>query len=193
MLVREIMSYPVSCLPPDASVAHAAVLLNGKGFAAAPVVDARDRLVGIVSETDLMTAHRGKTVAEVMTAKVHTVTSDTTVAELVTLLLRRGVRSAPVVDGYGVVVGIVARRDVMRAVVHDDDLIAKQVRYRLAGYWGEGRRWDVEADDGVVTVTGDFRDEGERGVIRALAEIVPGVTTVKTRLRGAVSVCDRIS
>lgn len=193
MLVREIMSAPVRCVHPGTSVAHAAVILNRNGFAAVPVVDSAEHVVGIVSETDLMRAGHAEKVADVLTADVHTVTADMDVLELTELLLRWGVRSVPVVSADGVVVGIVARRDVMRSVIHDDDVIAKQVRYRLAGYWGEERRWDVEVDDGVVTVTGDFRDEGERGVIRALAHIVPGVTGVETRLLGTVIANDRIS
>ncbi|MFD9960003.1 HPP family protein [Amycolatopsis sp. NPDC058986] len=175
------MSTPVTCVTPDAPVTEAAVVLTSRGIAAMPVLE-NGILAGLVSETDLMTedaAKPGALVADLMTRDVVTVAPDTRVAELPERLLRNGVRSMPVVSDEGRVLGIVARRDVARALVHHDSALVRQVRYRLDGYFGYGRRWDVEADRGMVTVTGEFRDGSEPQMAQAIAEIVPGVKWVR--------------
>ena len=58
MLIHEVMSRPVITLAPDDTVRRAARVLLEHGIASAPVVDAAGRLVGVVSEADLM---RGRT------------------------------------------------------------------------------------------------------------------------------------
>ncbi|MFD9890874.1 HPP family protein [Amycolatopsis sp. NPDC059027] len=184
------MSAPVTCVAPDTPVSEAAVLLSRRGIAAMPVLDGDGCLAGIVSETDLMTeeaAEPDATVARLMTREVVSVPSGTRVAELPALLVRVGVRSLPVVSAERRVLGMVARRDVARAIVHRDNALVRQVRYRLDGYFGEGRRWDVEADRGLVTVTGEFRDEAEPQMVHAMAEIVPGVKWVRVVARNTVS------
>ncbi|KAA2261842.1 CBS domain-containing protein [Solihabitans fulvus] len=189
MRARDIMTRPVVCVRPDSTLTHAAVLLHDNGFAALPVVDADQRVVGIIGETDVIARRlrsgdgRAAVVAEAMTAPVFVLHPDETVAEVARQLLGRGLRSAPIVAA-GVVVGVVSRRDVMRALAHEDNTVAAQVRYRLTDYFGQGRRFDVEADDGVVIVRGDFLDQAEQGMVRALAHIVPGVREVEPRPLG---------
>ncbi|MCP2170175.1 CBS domain-containing protein [Goodfellowiella coeruleoviolacea] len=197
---REIMTTPVICVPPDASPGHAATLLAHNGFAALPVVDTANRVLGVVSETDLIRCHlpvQGAdsacptTVGEVMTSTVISAAPDTDVRELSERLLRHRLRSVPVLAPDRVVLGIVARRDAMRTLVHQHNSLAAQVRHHLENYWGPGRRWDIEVDNRVVTVTGEFHDAAERGVVQALVHVVPGVEAVHTRLRSTGTVCRR--
>ncbi|MFC4083864.1 CBS domain-containing protein [Amycolatopsis samaneae] len=186
------MSTPVTCVRPETLVPKAASLLARHGIAAMPVL-VNGRLAGMVSETDLMTeqaAVPGTTVGDLMTREVVSVRPGTRVSELPARFLRAGVRSLPVVSDEGQVLGMVARRDVTRAMVHHDDALVRQVRYRLEGYFGYGRRWDVAADGGVVTVAGEFRDDSEPRMVRAIAEIVPGVKRVRAVPRNTAAPAD---
>lgn len=134
MLVRELMSSPVVAVTATMSVAETAAVLAEHGFTAVPVVGAGGRLVGIVTETDLvrvgfprdprpatgpddgvMVTPGPKTVGEVMQRAVVTVTADTEITEVVELMLRLRTRSLPVCRGEQVV-GMVTRHDLVRAL-----------------------------------------------------------------------------
>ena len=54
MRARELMSTPVITVTPKTSVKQAAILLSSHGFTALPVVDDDDRLIGIVTEVDIV-------------------------------------------------------------------------------------------------------------------------------------------
>ncbi|SDM35388.1 CBS domain-containing protein [Allokutzneria albata] len=196
MRVLEIMTSPAVCVAPGVTLLCAAKVLSRKGIAAAPVVGDAGSIVGIVSEGDIVRGRlvpgprRPHTVAEVMTGNVLTTRADADVDDLATAMLGKGLRSVPVVSDRGEVLGMVSRRDVMRALARDGNRIASQVRYLLDGYWGPERPWDIEVDGAVVTVAGEFRDESEREMVRRLADVIPGVAVVLTRGRGAFSVCD---
>lgn len=59
----------------------------------------------------------GATVGEVMTHEVHTIGPDQTVEDAATLMHDHDVSRLPVVDGTGVLVGLIARGDIVRAIV----------------------------------------------------------------------------
>jgi CBS domain-containing protein len=191
MRARDIMTTPVTAVRPETPVKEAAAVLAGNGFTALPVVSAEDRLIGIVTEADLVRdrvprdpralCHPGEqmatvattTVGEVMTTPVVAMGAGTDVAVLAKALLDAGHRSMPIVDGSRVI-GIVTRRDIVRVIARDDHTIAEDVRHRLEIYGGH-RRWQVEVHDGNVSIGDQFDDETDRHVATVLAEAVPGV------------------
>jgi CBS domain-containing protein len=185
MRAMDVMSRPVVTVPPDLPARAALVLLIEHHFAALPVV-ADDRVVGVVSESDLLYAGTrgsdlGATVADIMTAPAVTMPTTATVAELTATLLGQGLRSLPIINDEGFLVGIVGRIDVLRTLVHDDDITADRVRRMLHTYAGSRPRWDIEMIDGVIWVTGVFADEAERRLVAALARTIPGVDHVELR------------
>lgn len=115
--VREVMTRePVTVLPTD-PVEVAVGLLLARRFTALPVVDADARLVGVVSEADLLGDHlsgrrQSRSVSAVMTRTPVTLPVDATVGEAVALVAERGLRMVPVVDG-GVLVGVLSRGDLI--------------------------------------------------------------------------------
>lgn len=99
------------------------------------------------------------------------------VSDVAAKMLRFDVRSLPVLDGDDVV-GIVSRRDILRAMVRTDDVVCAEVQHRLDEYAGGVRRWIVTVTDGAAAVTGSFDDETERQFVAVMTRTVPGVTGV---------------
>jgi CBS domain-containing protein len=205
MRALEIMSRPVITVHPWTPIREAAAAMTERAITALPVVDAEDRLVGIVSEGDLIwhrvpadpDAHLARpvdaglddppgTVADVMTTAVVTMPTSANLADLAEAMLEYDVHSIPIVSGTAVV-GIVSRRDVLRTVVRRDNAIAITVRGSLEEYCGHTGRWDVDVADGTVTVTGPFTDEAERTVVRVIAESASGVGSVELQSAGSAT------
>jgi CBS domain-containing protein len=101
------------------TVRDAAAFLTAKGISAAPVIDGAGRPVGVVSSTDILVrcqtaAADQSPVAAVMTPTVFCVRPDATAEEVVEKMLGLNVRRLFVVDAAGVVIGVIAARDVLR-------------------------------------------------------------------------------
>jgi CBS domain-containing protein len=190
MRTRDIMTSPVVTVTPDTSLKDVAALLVERAINAVPVVDAGDRLCGIVSEADLLAleaatapgasgARTGAphTAREVMSQSVYTLATDTDAAAAARMMLRHGLKSVPVVAGERVV-GIVARRDLLRLVARGDQDVRADLESRLKEELELLQRVRVEVADGVVTVTG-AGDLGRQLVV-GLARTVPGVVEVRS-------------
>jgi CBS domain-containing protein len=98
---------------PDQSVDEAARLLTFHDISGLPVCDQGGRVIGVVSEADLI-GKSGGTVGEVMTSPAVTVSESTTLERVAEQLTQQRIRRLPVVDASGVLVGVVSRRDVLR-------------------------------------------------------------------------------
>ena len=91
-----------------------------EGFGAVPVVDDQKKLVGIVSEHDLLAAiddgHKLDVIAagDIMTRNPYSVRPETTLETLIHVLRASDLVRVPVVDAKEKLVGIIARRDVLR-------------------------------------------------------------------------------
>lgn len=108
-----------------------------------------------------------------MSSPPQTAHPETDAAELASTMIDRGLRSVPVVDEDRLV-GIITRRDLVRAIARDDALIAADVRRRLECY-GAPERWTVRVEQGAVTVTDQYPDPADHHVALVLAQAVPGV------------------
>ena len=193
MLVRDVMTRPAVTVRADAPLKEATTLLDARSITSLPVVDSRGRPVGVVSEADLISgmvprdtrlhmapsateAHvlPPETVAEVMNPHPMTVSESTDLAEAADLLTTTGVKSLPVLDEHGRVVGVVSRRDIIHVLARPDSEIEAELDDAFRRL---GRDWLVDVDNGVVTLTGPS-DAGEIGLATTLAETVAGVTAV---------------
>jgi CBS domain-containing protein len=116
-------------------------------------------------------------VREVMSQSVYTLTEDTDATAAARMMLRHNLKSVPVVAGDRVV-GIVARRDLLRLVARGDDDIRADLQARLASELERLQRLRVEVADGVVTVAG--AGELGRELVAGLARTVPGVVEVRS-------------
>jgi CBS domain-containing protein len=187
MRTRDIMTSPVVTVTPDTSLKDVAALLVERAINAVPVVDGGGRLCGIVSEADLLgleaaVAQGGRggpphVAREVMTQSVYTLATDTDAAAAARMMLRHGLKSVPVVAGDRVV-GIVARRDLLRLVARGDQDVRADLESRLKEEIELLQRVRIEVADGVVTVAG-AGDLGRQLVV-GLARTVPGVVEVRS-------------
>jgi CBS domain-containing protein len=183
--VRDVMASPVVTVAPDAALKEVASLLVERRINAVPVVDAGDRLIGIVSEADLLSLETGQaaggapphSVGEVMRKSVYTLTGDTEATAAARLMLRHRLKSVPVVDGDRVV-GMVTRRDLLRLIARSDDDIRADLERRVAEELEALRQAVIEVRDGVVTVEADGP---RRQLVEQLARTVPGVVEVRSR------------
>jgi CBS domain-containing protein len=144
MDTSQVMTRPVVTVPADATVYAAADILLGSRISAAPVIDADGRMVGIVSEADLMNRPEMGTVpakswlqrllsddarlardyvrshshrvADVMTRKVVTADERTSLQDVALLMQRHGVKRLPVMRD-GKVVGIVSRANLLQGLL----------------------------------------------------------------------------
>jgi CBS domain-containing protein len=123
LTIRHYMSRELILLRPEMDLHEAMRLFVERDISGAPVVDPWGSLIGILSDRDVFRAgvrssyyaEPWGTVANHMSAPVRTLEADTTVIEAVETFYRRPYRRYPVVAG-GRLVGLVARRDVLRAL-----------------------------------------------------------------------------
>jgi CBS domain-containing protein len=143
MKAMDVMVHDVITIGPDASVAEAAKLIAQNDVSALPVVDDHGRLVGIISEGDLMNREEigteihhpwwieavtpaaklatefakshGKRVEEVMSEDVITATEETPLVEIAAILERNRIKRVPIVRD-GELVGIVSRTNLVQAL-----------------------------------------------------------------------------
>jgi CBS domain-containing protein len=151
LLVRDVMTATVVTVAPGLGYKQIADLLIDVGVSAAPVVGDDGRVQGVVSEADLL--HKvefngadvharlferrrarlarekatGETAAQLMTSPAITVPATATLTAAAQLMERHDVKRLPVVDEEGNLVGIVARRDLLRRFVRSDEQIRTAV------------------------------------------------------------------
>jgi tRNA nucleotidyltransferase (CCA-adding enzyme) len=114
---RELMSSPVRTIRPETTIGEAQRVLLRYGHSGLSVVDAQDQLVGIISRRDLDIAlHHGFSHAPVkgyMTTNLKTITPDTPLTEIESLMVTYDIGRLPVLEN-GHLVGLVTRTDVLR-------------------------------------------------------------------------------
>jgi CBS domain-containing protein len=143
MRARDVMVRNVVTVHPETDIADAIKLLVEHDISALPVVDEHEKLVGIISEADLMrrveigtdkrrshwiesvmgaatlagefAKSHGKKVSEIMTAGVISVAEDASLAEIASLFERNRIKRVPVTRD-GAVVGIVSRSNLIQAL-----------------------------------------------------------------------------
>ena len=206
MQVRDVMTREVVTVGPETPAKYATEVMAEQGFAALPVVE-DDRLVGIVAEADVLRdrvpldprLHLRRDdgadqqapsvlVHGVMTSDVRCVEPVADVADVARVLVDERLRSVPVVDGDRLV-GIVSRRDLLRALVRPDEEIRHELLRLVEGYTGALDAWEVTVTEGVATVRRtrghpEPTAEVEQRALSALARTVGGVVGVRVLSAG---------
>ena len=113
-LVADLMATDVAAVCADVPARTIAEVLGARGVSAVPVVDRENRVVGIVSEADII-RHRysNGTAAQIMSSPAITVHTDQPAEIAAELTDRFGIKRLPVVDDFGRLVGIISRGDLV--------------------------------------------------------------------------------
>ncbi|KRF29754.1 HPP family protein [Phycicoccus sp. Soil802] len=194
MLVRELLTRDVVQVRDTSALDAAVRVLAEQRVSALPVVDATGRLVGILSEADVLRLHVSAdprahlrpvddgpaepwpaTVGEVMSADPVVAHESSDVADVARILADMGWKSLPVVRGDGRLAGMVSRSDVIRALSSRDADIWLRVVRDFAEL--DQSTWRASVSRGVVTVTG-VRPGGDARLAAALVATAPGVRDV---------------
>ena len=134
MKAKDLMTAdPGTCGPTD-DIEQALTIMDTHECGAVPVVDPKGRVVGIVTDRDILFGARkeggrlsGLTVEPCMTKAPVTVREDESAEEVIRTMTRERVRRVPVVDRDGTLRGIIAQADVATNV-EDDSLVARYLR-----------------------------------------------------------------
>ena len=206
--VADVMTREVATVAPATPVKEIARVLAQRRVSALPVVDLEGRVVGVVSEADLLLkegrgaladpprrfeaasrraqrAKAGATVAaELMTAPALTIAPEASVADAARLMRERGVKRLVVVDDHDRLAGIISRGDVIRVFLRPDGDIRRAVEEGLAAslLWLDARDLEVTVADGVVTLRGRLDRRSDVELLARLTLELDGVVGVVNRV-----------
>ena len=120
MRVQDVMTVDVRTCPPDANVAQVAQVMWESDCGAVPIVDADNRVRGVVTDRDICIALGTRNqpaasvrAADVMSAEVLTTAADDGLASALATMRAGCVRRLPVVDAQGALCGILSLDDVV--------------------------------------------------------------------------------
>ena len=210
--VRDVMTTRVVAVRKDASFKDIAALLAEHRVSAFPVVDDEGKVIGVVSEADLLSREalvatlggqaarlsRGAgppghdefakaaavTAADLMTKPPVVVTPDEPVTSAARLMYHGRVKRLPVVGENGQLVGIISRADVLSVYSRPDEEIGEEIRKNviLNGFFADPDHFTVTVSGGIVTLEGHPETTATGREIVAEAWHVEGVVSVRDRL-----------
>ncbi|MFF8866800.1 MULTISPECIES: CBS domain-containing protein [unclassified Streptomyces] len=202
-IVSDVMTLTVAAVGRRAPFKEVVHLMQDWRVSALPVIEGEGRVVGVVSEADLLPKEELRdgpdraylelrqpvdvakadalTAGDLMSSPAVTVHADATLAEAARMMARAGVKRLPVVDDDDMLAGVVSRADLLKVFLRDDEDIAEEVRREVAVYLfpPPASAVRVEVHDGVVTLTGRIRDTALVPVAARLIRAVEGVVDVE--------------
>ncbi|MEU6096898.1 CBS domain-containing protein [Streptomyces sp. NPDC047079] len=207
-VVGDVMTRAVVAVGPDARLKDIVGLMDRWSVSALPVVEGGGRVVGVVSETDLLPKEEVRdgsperyaewrpssgpaeaaavTAGELMSSPAITVRAGSSLAQAARIMAQRGVKRLPVVDDEGMLEGVVSRADLLKVFLRPDNDIADEVRRDIVDilFPAPVEPIHVMVTEGVVTLTGKVRDTPLIPVALRLAHTVEGVVDVDCHLSG---------
>lgn len=206
--VNDVMTRDVVTVTSDTPYKDVVDTLVRHGVSAAPVVDGDGRVLGVVSEADLLhkmeyagsepfagilerkrrrtarTKSEGERADDLMTAPAIVVSSVESVTTAAKLLESQRVKRLPVVDQYGRLVGIVSRRDLLGVYLRDDDSIRAEIVDEVLRQtlWIEPATIAVTVRAGVVSLAGVVDTRSTVPLVIRFVECVAGVVDVVSHL-----------
>ena len=206
MTVRDLMTTEVLTVTPETPLKDAAAIMAEHHVSGLPVCDEDGRVLGIVSEGDILFKERGprkprggtlswlvdgsrlrecvkesaRTAGEAMTAPAVTIAPERPAAAAARMMLDKGVHRLPVVRD-GVLLGIVTRADLVRAFTRTDEEIAHEIHDDVLrrSLWLEPGAVEVTVERGEVVLAGEIEARSDAEVLEKLVQRVPGVVAVR--------------
>ena len=129
MLARDIMTRDVITVMPTMTIKQLANALIKNQVSGAPVAGKKGKIIGIVSEADIV-AKKGKDVKSIMSKKIVSIDEETPVEEIAQLMMTHHVKRVPVMHGDQLV-GIVSRADIVSAIARGEHVAIHTPVYDL--------------------------------------------------------------
>ena len=205
--VKDVMSALPVCVSKTASFGEIVARLRECRVSAFPVLDADGKVIGVVSEADLLVKEAaadepnvvwgllagivhhaarakagGVTAADLMTSPAVTIGPNDTVEHAARLMYDRKVKRLPVVDPAGRPIGIISRTDVLAVFDRADAEIREEIMSQVITGRSEPSWYSVIVKDGVVTLEGTPETAAIGRDLARRARHVQGVVAVRDRL-----------
>ena len=141
MIVRDVMTTEIISVLKFESIMHVAKILSEKNISGLPVVDKENRVIGIITQADILSVvgirkehtfrdllkhmlgdplperKMGDIVADIMASPAVTIKPGANIAEAAQMMDEKKIRRLAVVDEKNVLIGIISRADILRAVL----------------------------------------------------------------------------
>jgi CBS domain-containing protein len=207
--VKDVMTTRVVSVQRDASFRAMAAALREHRVSAFPVLDKDGKVIGVVSEADMLAKEalesepqgmpgmiagllrrkehqkaRGTTAGDLMTSPPVTVTPDDTLERAARLMYTRKVKRLPVIDANDHLVGIIGRSDLLAVFDRPDGETRQEILDQVfrSDLRTDPAAFTVVVKDGIVTLEGEAEtSEFGHDIVRRVRH-VPGVVAVRDRL-----------
>jgi CBS domain-containing protein len=213
MKVKDVMTVEVATTTKEILLKDAALELATRRISGMPVVDEKGRVIGVLSEADILAKEGDEqeragflswfldptdpwlaarfdavTVGDAMSAPAKTITPHRPVAEAATMMLDEQINRLPVVDVDGKLLGLVSRGDLVRAFARSDEEIQREIEEDVLRrvMWLDPSDVSVTVSDGVVTLKGQVASAADADLLPKFTRRVPGVVEVESSLTARV-------
>ncbi|MFJ8017764.1 CBS domain-containing protein [Streptomyces sp. NPDC096339] len=203
--VSDVMTHTAIAIGREASYKEIVELMHQWKVSAVPVLEGEGRVVGVVSEADLLPKEEfrrtepvfpdqleeaskagGVLAEELMSAPAVTVHPDAPLAEAARIMARKHVKRLPVVNGVGMLEGVVSRSDLLKVFLRPDEELEEEIRRAVLTELTPGVTWDFEVQEGVVTLRGPVRDRALVPLLARAIRAVEGVVDVRMEVAGTL-------
>jgi CBS domain-containing protein len=208
--VQDLMTRNVLTVRSSTPLKDAAALLAEHRISGLPVVDGERRVLGVLSEGDILFKESGaaekqsffdrmlavpptglelklaaKTAGDAMSAPALTIGPRRPVTKAASIMIEEGVNRLPVIDDEERLIGIITRADLVRAFVRSDAEVEREIRDDVIRrtLWIEPDTIQVEVEGGEVRLSGEVETKGDAELIPTFVQRVPGVVGVLSKLR----------
>ncbi|MFG3527225.1 CBS domain-containing protein [Streptomyces sp. NPDC047917] len=200
--VSDVMTHMAVAIGREASYKEIVELMHQWKVSAVPVLEGEGRVVGVVSEADLLpkeefrqddpelpgrpeeAASKANAVlaGDLMSSPAVTVHPGATLAEAARIMARKRVKRLPVVNDLGMLEGVVSRSDLLKVFLRPDEEIDEEIRSTVVAGLSPPEQVQFTVLDGVVTVRGPLRDRSLVPLLARAVRAVEGVVDVRMEL-----------
>ncbi|MGW9072649.1 CBS domain-containing protein [Streptomyces yangpuensis] len=202
--VSDVMTHTAIAIGREASYKEIVELLHEWKVSAVPVLEGEGRVVGVVSEADLLpkeefrreeprlpeqldeASKAGGVLAEdLMSAPAITIHPDATTAEAARIMAHQHVKRLPVVNRLGMLEGVVSRSDLLKVFLRPDEELAEEIRQAVLTDLAPGTAsLDFSVQDGVVTLRDPLPERAPVPLLARAIRAVEGVVDVRLETGG---------
>jgi|SRR5579864_138944 len=202
--VADVMTKDVVVVGPDEDFKTCVRLMNLHEVSALPVVDRDGKVIGVVSESDLLAKERergvkrpllgirwvgddragGRTAADTMTSPAICIRPTASIPEAARLMHREAVKRLPVVDEAGMVIGVVSRADLLKTFTRSDESIRRDVVDDVIEktLFIDPKTVRIEVVNGLVRLSGELESKSLCDLVLRMAGRIEGTVGVESHL-----------